>query len=77
MELAQAQGAYGAAYLRALVSAPEVGPSSPLVELTLTDLPSQTEIDRALSAYEIYVWTPDPRHHVSDELALVTAATQA
>jgi hypothetical protein len=68
MELAHAQGAFGAAYLRALVSAPEVGPTNHVVELTLTDLPTQTEIDRALSAYEIYVWTPDPRHHLSDEL---------
>lgn len=76
MELAYAQGAYGAAYLRALVSAPEVGPSSQVLELTLADLPSQTEIDRALSAYEVYVWTPDPRRQVSDELALVTAGAQ-
>jgi hypothetical protein len=76
MELAHAQGAYGAAYLRALVSAPEAGSPSQFVELTLTDLPAQTEIDRALSAYEVYVWTPDPRHHVSDELALVPAGAQ-
>jgi transposase len=76
MELAYAQGAYGAAYLRALVSAPEVGPPSQVIELTLADLPSQIEIDRALSAYEVYVWTPDPRHHIGDELALVTAGAQ-
>ena len=75
MELAHAQGAYGAAYLRALVSAPAVEPPSQVLELTLADLPSQTEIDRALSAYEIYVWTPDPRHHVSGEL--VGAGAQA
>jgi transposase len=68
MELAYAQGAYGAAYLRALVSAPDVELPSQVIELTLADLPSQTEIDRALSAYEVYVWTPDPRHHGSAEL---------
>lgn len=72
MELAHAQGAYGAAYLRALVSAPETGSPSQVIELTLTDLPSQTEIDRALSAYEIYVWTPDPHHDVSDAVVLAT-----
>jgi transposase len=76
MELAYAQGAYGAAYLRALVSAPEVGPPSQVIELTLAHLPSQTEIDRALSAYEIYVWTPDPRHHVTDEVVLAVAGAQ-
>jgi len=76
MELAHAQGAYGAAYLRALVSAPEGEPASQVIELTWPNLPSQTEIDRALSAYEIYVWTPDPRRPVSDELALVTAGAQ-
>ena len=73
MELAHAQGAYGAAYLRALVSAPEIGPPSQVIDLTLAELPSQFEIDRALSAYEIYVWTPDQRHDVSDEVVLVAA----
>jgi Mu transposase, C-terminal domain len=68
MELAHAQGAYGAAYLGALVSAPEAEPPTQMLQLTLTDLPTQTVVDRALSAYKIYVWTPDPRHHVSDEL---------
>jgi hypothetical protein len=68
MELAHAQGAFGAAYLRALVSTPEAEPPTQMLQLALTDLPTQAEIDRALSAYEIYVWTPDPRHHVSDEV---------
>jgi hypothetical protein len=76
MELAHAQGAYGAAYLRALVSAPEVGSPSQPIELTLADLPSQSEIDRALSTYEVFVWTPDPRHDVSDDLVLVAAGAQ-
>jgi transposase len=73
MELAHAHGAYGAAYLRALVSAPEAALPNQVLELRLTDLPSQTEIDRALSTYEVYVWTPDPRHHVSDEVMLAPA----
>jgi hypothetical protein len=73
MELAHAQGAYGAAYLRALVNAPEVGPPTPVIELTLADLPVQSEIDRALSAYEIYVWTPDSLHSVRDAMVVVTA----
>ena len=74
MELAHAQGAYGAAYLRALVSVPLVEPSHPEMELTLDDVPPQTEIDRALSTYEVYVWTPDgmPRQ-VIDGLIAVAA----
>jgi transposase len=78
MELAHAQGAYGAAYLRALVSAPEVEPATQVLHLTLADVPPQTEIDRALSAYEVYVWTPDPiSQRVSDELVLVAVGGQA
>jgi len=77
MELAHAQGAYGAAYLRALVSAPEAEPPIQLLQLTLADLPAQTEIDRALSAYEIYVWTPDPHHSVDEELVLVGARAES
>src|SRR5215207_751010 len=52
MELAYAQGAYGAAYLRALVNAPEAELPNQVLELTLADVPRQTEVDRALSAYE-------------------------
>jgi hypothetical protein len=77
MELAHTQGAYGAAYLRALVSAPEAGLPNQALELTLGDLPSQTEIDRALSAYEIYVWTPDPPHDVSAQADVVLVAAGA
>jgi DNA replication protein DnaC len=73
MELAHTQGAYGAAYLRALLSAPEVGVPSPVMALTLADLPAQSEIDRALSAYEMYMWTPDPLHSVRDAVVLVAA----
>jgi hypothetical protein len=76
MELAHAQGAYGAAYLRALVSAPEAEPPTQMLQLTLSELPTQTEIDRALSAYEIYVWTPDPRHDVAAEVVPVAAGAQ-
>jgi len=60
MELAQAQGAFGAAYLGALVSAPVPEPPPPAVWLVLPDeVPSQREIDRELSAYEAYVWALD------------------
>jgi hypothetical protein len=60
MELAQAQGAYGAAYLGALVSAPvpELPPSAAWLVLP-DDVPSQLDIDRDLSAYEAYVWALD------------------
>ena len=58
MELAQAQGAFGAAYVGALVSAPvPASPSPPAWQLD--HLPTQAEVDRALSAYEAYVWAPD------------------
>ncbi len=73
MELAQAQGAFGAAYLGALVSAPVSEPPPPEASwLVLTDVPSQTEIDRDLSAYEAYVWALDVQHDLDhdQELAL-------
>ena len=60
MELAQAQGAFGAAYLSALVSAPVPEPVPPDAWLVLPhDVPSQIDIDRELSAYEAYVWALD------------------
>lgn len=78
MELAHAQGAYGAAYLGALVTAPNVEPPTQVLHLTLANVPCQTEIDRALSAYEVYVGMPDgglPR--LTDELVLVVAGVHA
>jgi hypothetical protein len=71
MELAQAQGAFGAAYLGALVSAPvaELAPP-PSTWLVLTDVPSQLEVDRALSTYEAYVWALDVQHDHEHELVL-------
>jgi len=62
MELAQAQGAFGPAYLGALVSAPVPEPPPEPASLELTDVPAQTEIDRELSAYEAYVWPIDVQH---------------
>jgi hypothetical protein len=38
--------------------------------LVLTDVPSQLEIDRDLSAYEAYVWAPDVQHDHDHELVL-------
>ena len=72
MELAQAQGAFGAAYLGALVSAPVPEPPPPAAWLVLTDVPSQLEIDRELSTYEAYAWALDvPHDHEHDhELVL-------
>src|SRR6266700_2335909 len=72
MELAQAQGAFGAAYLGALVSAPmaELPPPS-AAWLVLTDVPSQIEIDRELSAYEAYVWAPDVQPDLDSNHELV------
>jgi hypothetical protein len=71
MELAQAQGAFGAAYLGALVSAPvPEAPAAPATWLVLTDVPSQIEIDRALSTYEAYVWALDVPHDNERELVL-------
>jgi transposase len=69
MEHAQAQGAYGAAYLRALVGPPPE-PLPPPPRLVLADVPAQAEIDRALSAYEAYVWLPDPPSAGTDDLVL-------
>jgi transposase len=72
MELAQAQGAFGAAYLGALVSAPV--PEPPPLEaawLVLSDVPSQIEIDRELSAYEAYVWAPDVQPELDHDHELV------
>jgi transposase len=72
MELAQAQGAFGAAYLGALVSPPvAVLPPAPTTWLVLTDVPSQVEIDRELSAYEAYVWAPDGQDAFDHEHELV------
>ena len=71
MELAQAQGAFGAAYLGALVSAPVPEPPPPAAWLVLPDeVPSQREIDRELSAYEAYVWALDVQDELDRELAL-------
>jgi transposase len=74
MELAHAQGAYGAAYLRALISTPLPEPHRQVLELTLADVPRQVEIDRALSSYEIYVWTPDPAPPSRHDALLAVAA---
>jgi hypothetical protein len=71
MELAQAQGAFGAAYLGALVSAPVPEPSPQAAWLKLSDVPSQIEIDRELSAYEAYVWAPDVQPDLDYEHELV------
>jgi len=72
MELAQAQGAFGAAYLGALVSAPvpEPPPPSP-AWLLLADLPPQIEIDRELSSYEAYVWAVDVQYELDHDQELV------
>jgi transposase len=65
MELAQAQGAFGAAYLGALVSAPVPEPPPSAAWLVLPDdVPSQIDIDRELSAYEAYVWALDADYDV-------------
>jgi hypothetical protein len=63
------QGAYGVAYLQAVLASPgpvpEVSRPTPLPTvlpsslLALADLPPQAEVDRALSSYESYVWIPD------------------
>jgi transposase len=72
MELAQAQGAFGAAYLGALVSAPvSEPPPPPATWLVLSDVPSQIEIDRELSAYEAYVWAPDVQPELDHDRELV------
>ena len=69
MALATQPGAYGAAYLQALLEPPRAqpelitAPAQPIAAqpalLTLADLPRQAEVDRALSSYETYVWIPD------------------
>jgi hypothetical protein len=74
------QGAYGVAYLQALlaplVPADEgMTPPIPAADLqpsllVLADLPPQAEVDRALSSYESYVWIPDRTD--AREAALVT-----
>jgi hypothetical protein len=67
----KAQGAFGAAYLGALVSAPVAeNPTPEATWLMLTDVPSQIEIDRDLSAYEAYVWALDVQHDHENELVL-------
>jgi transposase len=71
MELAQAQGAFGAAYLGALVSAPAPEPPPHAAWLELSDVPSQIEIDRELSAYEAYVWALDVQLELDHEHELV------
>jgi transposase len=71
MELAQAQGAFGAAYLGALVSAPVAEmPPPEATWLVLTDVPSQIEIDRELSTYEAYVWALEVQHDHEHALVL-------
>jgi transposase len=71
MELAQAQGAFGAAYLGALVSAPVAElPTAPATWLVLTDVPPQIEVDRELSTYEAYVWALDVQYDDEHELVL-------
>src|SRR5689334_12588195 len=74
MELAHAQGAYGAAYLRALISTPLAEPRHQVMGLTLTDVPRQVEIDRALSSYKVFVWTPDPALPGLDDTLVLMAA---
>ena len=69
MGLATTQGAYGVAYLQALLAPPDRRRGAdattratdlPPSLLALADLPPQAEVDRALSAsYESYVWIPD------------------
>ena len=68
MALATTQGAYGVAYLQALIAPPDparevitplASPTGQPPLLVLADLPPQAEVDRALSTYESYVWIPD------------------
>jgi len=71
MELAAAQGAYGAAYLRALLGPlPQAVPVPQRLVLVQAALPAQTEIDRALSTYEVYAWVPDRPGGLRQSLAL-------
>ncbi|MBV9354086.1 MAG: transposase [Chloroflexi bacterium] len=69
MELAQTQDAYGAAYLRALVSMPMAEPPTPPV-WQLADLPTQADVDRALSVYEAYAWVLDVPSEPASALVL-------
>jgi transposase len=68
MELAHAQGAFGASYLGALVSMPT--PQLPPLQTIwqLGDLPTQADVDRELSAYEAFVWAPDQQPELTHEL---------
>jgi len=69
MASASTQGAYGLAYLQALLAPadPAATVQTPPPHATVlrpsflaaADLPPQAEVDRALSSYESYVWIPD------------------
>jgi hypothetical protein len=59
MALATPQGAYGVAYLQALLAPPPPPSGLAPESLALGNLPPQAEVDRALSTYETYVWLPD------------------
>jgi hypothetical protein len=82
MTAAATQGAYGAAYLQALLAPGDpvatVQPPPPhatvLVPalLAMADLPPQAEVDRALSSYESYVWIPDRADDRASALATVS-----
>lgn len=82
MAAATTQGAYGLAYLQALLApadpvavapTPAPGPASiPPSLLALADLPPQTAVDRALSSYESYVWIPDGVGDQEDALATLS-----
>ena len=76
------QGAYGTAYLQALltpgdpiatVQPPSSQATVPVPSLlVLVDLPPQAEVDRALSSYESYVWIPDRVDDRASALATVS-----
>jgi transposase len=59
MALATTQGAYGVAYLQAVIAPPPPPSGLAPAALALANLPPQAEVDRALSSYETYVWLPD------------------
>lgn len=68
MARAERQGAYGVAYLQALLAAPAppvaVGPDAPPrppLDRRLAGAPTQAEIDRALGSYEAYVRQSEAR----------------
>ena len=83
MALATTQGAYGVAYLQALIAPPDPAREviAPLAAptglqpslLALADLPPQAEVDRALSSYESYVWIPD---RVDDRAAALATRSE-